>query len=360
MTRTYSARITENGRQVAEFKGQPFKAADVKGGRIAFTQKWKPEKLWDTHTPKNTYELTLALLDSGGKALDRWPPVRFGFREFWIDGRDFYLNGTRIFLSAVPLDNAQAGAAWSSYDAAKESMLRLMTFGINFVYTHNYGCEPGAHLSFTEILRAADDIGMLVALSQPHFGHYDWDAPDADEKNGYARHAEYYVRVAQNHPSVVFYSTSHNATSDDEDMNPDVMGCDYVPGWARLGQSGEGSPGGSDHQAPRSQPHRVPPLIGQFRLDSHQQFLPELGPHPGDVRLVRALVDQGREAGLHVRVWRTVHLGLGDVPRLVPFRPAEGHAGIRERQRAVGVLPGRVELRICSGTRLSGSARWKR
>jgi len=37
------------------------------------------------------------------------------FREFWIDGRDFYLNGTRIFLSAVPLDNAQVGAALATY-----------------------------------------------------------------------------------------------------------------------------------------------------------------------------------------------------------------------------------------------------
>ena len=35
-------------------------------------------------------------------------------------------------------------------------------------------------------LRAADDMGMLVALSQPHFGHYDWKAAD----NRYARHAD--------------------------------------------------------------------------------------------------------------------------------------------------------------------------
>jgi hypothetical protein len=102
-------------------------------------------------------------------------------------------------------------------------MERLKSFGINFVYTHNYGCEPGSHLSFTEVLRAADDTGMLVALSQPHFAHYDWEAPDADKTNGYARHAEFYVRAAQNHPSVVFYSMSHNATGYSEDMNPDMI-----------------------------------------------------------------------------------------------------------------------------------------
>ncbi|MGO9109062.1 MAG: hypothetical protein ACLP9L_07500, partial [Thermoguttaceae bacterium] len=132
-------------------------------------------------------------------------------------------NGTRIFLSALPLDNAQVSALAASYAAAKESLLRLKRIGINFVYTHNYGCEPGSHLSFAEILRAADDVGMLVALSQPHFAQYDWKMPAAVEKNGYAHHARFYAGVAGNHPSVVFYAMSHNATGYDEDMNPELI-----------------------------------------------------------------------------------------------------------------------------------------
>jgi beta-galactosidase len=217
------AQITDEGRSVREFTSKTFKNSDLKDGRIAFTESWKPERLWDIHTPQNIYQLNLSLLDAGGRVLDAGHPMRFGFREFWIDARDFFLNGTRIFLSAVPLDNAQIGAALANYGAARESMKRLKSFGINFVYTHNYGCEPGSHLSFEEMLRAADDVGILVALSQPHFSHYDWEAPDADKANGYARHAEFYVRVAQNHPSVVFYSMSHNATGYSEDMNPDMI-----------------------------------------------------------------------------------------------------------------------------------------
>ncbi len=220
---TLRARITDNGKSVRQFTSKVFQKSDLKNGRFAFTENWKPEKLWDIHTPRNTYRLDLSLLESGGKVLDAGYPVRFGFRELWIDGRDFFLNGTRIFLSAVPLDNAQISAALANYGAARESMERLKSFGINFVYTHNYGCEPGSHLSFAKVLKAADDVGMLVALSQPHFAHYDWEAPDADETNGYARHAEFYVRVAQNHPSVVFYSMSHNATGYSEDMNPDMI-----------------------------------------------------------------------------------------------------------------------------------------
>jgi len=218
------AAITEDGHKAAEFNSGPLSVRDLEKGWFTFTERWKPEKLWDIHTPQNTYVASVSLLDAGGKVLDVAFPVRFGFREFWIDGRDFYLNGSRIWLSAVPLDNAQVGAAWACYDGARESLLRLKRFGINFVYTHNYGCEPGSHLSFEEVLRAADDVGMLVALSQPHFGHYDWKATDADETNGYARHAAFYVRVAGSHPSVVAYSTSHNATASGQDMNPDLMG----------------------------------------------------------------------------------------------------------------------------------------
>lgn len=217
------AAVMDEGRVVQGFTSEPFGAADLTRGRFAFTRPWRPEKLWDTHTPGNTYLLHLSLLGVEAWALDVAHPVRFGFREFWIDGRDFMLNGSRIFLSTVPLDNAQVSAALASYEGARESLERLQSFGINFVYGHNYGCEPGSHLSFAEVLQAADDLGMLVALSQPHFGHYDWDAPDADEANGYALHAEFYVRVAQNHPSVVAYSTSHNATGYAEDMNPDLI-----------------------------------------------------------------------------------------------------------------------------------------
>jgi hypothetical protein len=220
---TLRARITENGESVRRFTSKNFKAGNLSNGHYTFSESWKANKFWDIHTPQNTYELELSLLEAGGKLLDVSYPDRFGFRELWIDGRDFFLNGTRIFLSSVPLDNAQIGAALANYDAARESMERLKSFGINFVYTHNYGCEPGSHLSFEEVLKAADDVGMLMALSQPHFAHYDWEASDANTKNGYAHHAEFYVRVARNHPSVVFYSMSHNATGYSEDMNPDMI-----------------------------------------------------------------------------------------------------------------------------------------
>jgi hypothetical protein len=217
------AAITDRGRKVREFTSKTFEAGDLKDGRFELTEKWLPERLWDLHTPQNVHDAAVSLVEGGDNLVDAALPVRFGFRELWIDGRDFYLNGTRIYLSALPVDNAQVSVLTAGYAGARESLLRLKRIGINFVYTHNYGCEPGSHLGFEEILRAADDVGMLVALSQPHFAQYDWKMPGAAQRNGYAHHAAFYAHVAGSHPSVVFYSMSHNATGYDEDMNPDLI-----------------------------------------------------------------------------------------------------------------------------------------
>lgn len=221
-SRSYKLRanISDHGRPVKTLTSDAFAGGQ---DQYSFTRPWKADKLWDIHTPQNQYDLELALVDAKGKVLDVQAPKRFGFRELWIKGRDFILNGSRVFWSCVPLDNAAISAELSSYEGAKESLRRLKSFGINMVYTHNYDCNPGSFLSFDEILRAADDVGMLVAFTQPHFGDFDWSAPDADVSNGYVRQATFFAKAAGNHPSIIAYATSHNATGYNEDMNPDLI-----------------------------------------------------------------------------------------------------------------------------------------
>ena len=65
------AEVSDGGQRVGEFTSKPFTAADLKDGRFAFTASWKPEKLWDTNTPQNMYQVSLSLLDAGGKVARR-------------------------------------------------------------------------------------------------------------------------------------------------------------------------------------------------------------------------------------------------------------------------------------------------
>ncbi|MEA3212723.1 MAG: beta-galactosidase [Chthoniobacter sp.] len=243
---TLRARILDHGKTVEQFTGKPFAGADLKEGRMAIVEKWKADKLWDIHTPQNTYHLECSLVDAGGKDLDVALPERFGYREMWIEGRDFYLNGSRIFLAAYNLSSAlggdEGGAAWANYVAARETMERMKSIGINFVFTANFNNLPGAVISPAEVLRAADDVGMLIAFTQPHMGGYDtdWAKPaEGDRQSDYARHAAFYVHMAGNHPAVVFYSMNHNAGGYPErfngDMEPDIIDGKYQP--ARVTES---------------------------------------------------------------------------------------------------------------------------
>jgi hypothetical protein len=61
---------------------------------------------------------------------------------------------------------------------------------------------------------------MLLGFSLPHMNDYDWSGEQPEKRNGYERHIEWYVKCAQNHPSVVMYSQNHNSLAYADDENP--------------------------------------------------------------------------------------------------------------------------------------------
>ena len=74
--------ITRDGKQVATFTSQPITAATVVNGRVRLTERWRPDALWDAHTPQNTFVAQCTLREQGGAVADTAFNVRFGFREF--------------------------------------------------------------------------------------------------------------------------------------------------------------------------------------------------------------------------------------------------------------------------------------
>ena len=177
--------ITEQGKKVIEFTSQPFTASELKDGRFKVTEKWKAQKLWDIHTPQNTYEAAVSLLGADENALDAAIPVRFGFRELWIDGQDFYERHPHLLVvrGAPPGPGRRLGVELCGSQGEHVAVEERR----NQHDLHEpFWLRAGDHVTFGEILRAADDIGMLVSLTQPHFSRYSWKGPDAEQKNGYA------------------------------------------------------------------------------------------------------------------------------------------------------------------------------
>ena len=228
--RSYMLRgqIFDRAQEVKSLESRPFTASDLAGGRFAFADGWHPDKLWDTITPENQFDLKLALLDDKGAVVDELLPVRFGFREIWFDGRDCRLNGTRLHWFAMPLDNGMIGPAAANYEVAKETFLRAKAAGYNLMYTHNYFPDAGVSVSTGELLRAADDTGVLISFSLPgsYIYHnfpspYDKITPDK-LTNGYFTDMSSYVVFARNHPSVALWFMTGGGYP--QDQNPYHLG----------------------------------------------------------------------------------------------------------------------------------------
>jgi len=91
-----NVQILDQGKPVKSFSGPEFFGGDT----TYFKESWKPQKLWDTDTPSNQFEMSVSLQSASGKQLDVALKRKFGYRELWIKGRDFILNGTRILIQS--------------------------------------------------------------------------------------------------------------------------------------------------------------------------------------------------------------------------------------------------------------------
>ena len=82
-----------------------------------------------------------------------------------------------------------------------------------------------------------------------------------------------------NHPAVVAYAMSHNATGYGEDMNPDLIDGLQDPRGTVGAEQRQARPARrGDRRAAGPQPDRLPPRVGQSGLDAPDQLLSEFAP----------------------------------------------------------------------------------
>lgn len=226
--RTLAAEILDAGKPVKAFTSAPFDPATLRDGRIEFSEPWPDAKRWDTDAP-HLYEAIVTLKDASGKALDQLLPIRFGFREFTIAGRDFLLNGTRIHLRALHTQNINGTADIASIQGCRNTCRRLAQHGFNFLITANYNFSPGEVSYMDALFDACDETGILAAFSLPHVKDFAWKMETPEQSARYRTLCEWLIRRAQNHPSIILYSMNHNATGYYGDQNPLRMDGVYEP-----------------------------------------------------------------------------------------------------------------------------------
>jgi hypothetical protein len=152
-------------------------------------------EFWSPERPRLYYALA-ELRENGHVVHHRH--VRFGFREFWIDGTGFRLNGEPIRLF---------GDAWHYMGAAQQNPAYARTWyefakktGVNAIRTHAMPYPPF-------YFDLADELGLLIVAESAIYGSAGTLAYDVETFwNNCRDHIRRMVLRDRNHPSIVFWS----------------------------------------------------------------------------------------------------------------------------------------------------------
>ena len=176
---------------------------------------WTDPRLWDVDQP-NLYTLRLKV---SGAGIDDEYDQPFGFREFWVEGRQFYLNGSVIHLRQRCFYNGHFPQVGDNFSE----------FGNSKVDTRGDASDAKPELN------RCDHIGYLAAVYVLDANKYIRN-PRSNEivwKQNQERALErtrIWMRHYRNHPSAVIWIAGFNFFNEAVDADPRNIGC---RGWVQ-------------------------------------------------------------------------------------------------------------------------------
>ncbi|MGA9061693.1 MAG: sugar-binding domain-containing protein, partial [Terracidiphilus sp.] len=174
---------------------------------------WTDPHLWDVDQP-NLYSLRLNVTGAG---VDDQYNQEFGFREFWIEGRQFYLNGSVIHLRQPCFYDGPLGQVGDNF----------RELGNWNPDTRGDDADAGAELD------GADHKGYLAAVYVLDANKYMRDRSGnliwKQNQQRAMERAAVWIRYYRNHPSAVMWIAGANFFNNATDMDPRHVG---RHGWA--------------------------------------------------------------------------------------------------------------------------------
>ena len=199
----------------------------ITGDSATLVGPWPNPKLWDLDQP-NLYHLGVRLTDAGGQLFDETTPVLFGFREFWIQGRDFYLNGKPFHLRCLDLSHP-ADFAQAACEQVKTAFARARGLGFNYVIHSHYDYDPQSFAYIADTLRAGDEAGFPMSYTIRHVKQIYRDFEKPEKRSFWDHVVDYEVKQVRNHPSVLMWAMNHNFCGWPDDQNPARLDGIYAP-----------------------------------------------------------------------------------------------------------------------------------
>lgn len=189
---TLSALVLDAGKVVLETD----KAAVDEKGNWTSTTAFPQAHFWSPEDP-HRYTLLLRLHDPSGNVIDQLEQ-RFGFKEFWAEGPDFYLNGVKRHLLA---DSEWPPARPQPREIIRSKLQAFKSQHVNAFRTHIGGWQHDWY-------DLADELGIMMipeaAVYTDGEGMYAYD--DDRFWSNYRDHVKHMIRTHRNRPSVVMYS----------------------------------------------------------------------------------------------------------------------------------------------------------
>ena len=184
------AAVEDRGNDVLAIPAVRVGVAAGETAAVTLRRPWPDPHLW-SHVDPYLYHLRSEL--SSGDVVR----TRFGFREFWVDGHHYYLNGVRINLLATswwpphaPMTREEVRQRW---EAVKQC-------GCVAFRTHTQPWRP-VHYD------VADEIGLLMIIEGAVWNDdYAYRIDDPVFWDNYAAHLQAMVDRDKNRPSVVMWS----------------------------------------------------------------------------------------------------------------------------------------------------------
>lgn len=188
---------------------------------VTIVKNWDNPVLWNYETPY-LYEFNLKLQDAAGNTIDESPALKTGFREFWISGADYYLNGTKIHLR----NHDEWMNSSTDYQWCRQYVKMLKSIGYNSLR----GGFNDSNVYMENILRACDEEGLLLFINLFGVDNKEfvaWNNPET-RKNLESKMASV-ITAWRNHPSIVMWYLSVNFLGYGWDYHPLKMADGYLP-----------------------------------------------------------------------------------------------------------------------------------
>lgn len=188
--------------------------------------KWPNPRLWDAGKP-NLYTLQLAVKGSGINTQYDQP---FGFREFWVEGRKFFLNGTEFRLRPALHSDTWEGGTVEVSDKLIEGYVQA---GFNIAEMWPWNHDERGRWHFRELFSERADLkGFPIMAPALDITGVAWTGQWNNRQliDRWKERMATEMRRYRNHPSVLMWATSPNFFGNGDDQNPRRIGKRKVEG----------------------------------------------------------------------------------------------------------------------------------